>query len=377
MKAQKERLDLLPLWKCGTKGVIVCLLVGAIVATQDTRAYETFTGYYLDQDTGGSCHGSSGYLAGDTRLGQSFIPTGDSVGAVSFTFFYEPMEGTSGYSKSIIEIRPDNGGFPSDVVLGTASGASTDLPPLGRSAAVFDPPVPVTPGETYYIVVYRKPTVTDDIRPGLSNLNYPDGHAYHKDPGGEWVIGNPWGDGSDDYCFTQYWYGETVVPVAAAGEDLVADANETITLDASGSFDPDGTVMNYMWKTLPCRGTGPWASCDIIYSGAEPICEAKALGMVEEVIELTVTDNLGVKGVDTLSVLNKKVKNIELTPGPPGPQGEQGPPGVTPEEVAQMQARIAALEEQVAQLKKIVEENRRLLEQLPQLKKYFEELEAE
>ena len=170
-------------------------------------------------------------------------------------------------------------------------------------------------------------------------------------------------------------------PVADAGEDIIADANEIIVLDASGSYDPDGVIVLYTWTTLP-EGV-------VLYTGQNAAFLTRALGKVEEVIKLTVTDNRGGTDEDTVSIINRRIEEMELTPGPegpqgpqgpqgpPGPQGEQGPPGVTPEEVVQMQARIAALEEQVAQLKKIVEENRWLLEQLPQLSKYFEELEAQ
>ncbi len=73
--------------------------------------------------------------------------------------------------------------------------------------------------------------------------------------------------------------------------------------------------------------------------------------------------------------LQQMVEDIELTPGPQGeqgpqgavgPQGEQGPPGMTPADIAQLQAQIAALQQ-------IVEENRKLLERLPQLQNGLKE----
>jgi len=166
-------------------------------------------------------------------------------------------------------------------------------------------------------------------------------------------------------------------PVADAGEDIIADANEEVILDAGSSYDPDGDIVQYTWTALPEE--------EVLYSGPNSIFETKALGRVEEVIKLTVTDNTTLKADDTVSIFNRRLEEIELTPGPEGPQGpqgeqgpqgQQGPPGITPEEIAQMQAQItglqqenAALLQQILELQQIVVENRKLLERLPQLQK--------
>ncbi len=186
----------------------------------------------------------------------------------------------------------------------------------------------------------------------------------------------------------------TVPPIADAGEDIVADANEDVVLDASSSTDPDGHIVQYIWTALPEE--------EVLYSGDQSFFTTRALGRVEEVIKLTVVDDDGLSSEDTVSIFNRRVEDIELTPGPEGPQGiqgeqgpqgpagEQGPPGITPEEIAQMQAQITALqqantallqqiqllEQQNAQLLQKVEENRYLLEQLPQLRKQLEDLVA-
>ena len=183
-------------------------------------------------------------------------------------------------------------------------------------------------------------------------------------------------------------------PVADAGEDIIADANELIVLDAGASYDPDGEIVLYTWTALP-EGV-------VLYRGQNAAFLTRALGRVEEVIKLTVTDNRGGTDEDTVSIFSRALAEIELTPGPQGPegpqgpqgppgsQGEQGPPGVTPEEVTQMQEQIAALQQEVADLKDLVEnlqqviteleqtvaDNRWLLEQLPQLRKDLEELES-
>ncbi len=181
----------------------------------------------------------------------------------------------------------------------------------------------------------------------------------------------------------ELWPGEP--PVADAGDDIIADANEEVILDASASFDPDGDIVQYTWTVLPEK--------EVFYLGPDSSFTTRALGRVEEVIKLTVVDDNGLSSEDTVSIFNRRVEEIELTPGPQGPQGlqgEQGPAGITPAEIAQMQAQITALqqanvslllqiqalEQQNALLQQMVDDNRYLIEQLPQLRKQLEELMA-
>lgn len=197
------------------------------------------------------------------------------------------------------------------------------------------------------------------------------------------------------------------LPEAEAGEDLIASAGEEITLDGSGSFDPDGTIVSWVWRSL----SDPQKP--VIAKGQS--VTVKAHGYAEEQIELTVTDNGNCSATDTLMVKNRyfqdQIDSVELTPGPQGPQGEkgeagpqgpegiqgpqgpqgekgeagpqgpegiqgiQGPPGITPSEIADINSQIALLLQQNASQQKRLEEDRYLLEQLPQLKKKIEELE--
>jgi hypothetical protein len=92
-------------------------------------------------------------------------------------------------------------------------------------------------------------------------------------------------------------------PTAEAGNDLVASANEEVTLDAGKSTDPDGYITLYMWKRLP-DGV-------IIYSGPLPTCTTRALGRAEEVFELTVTDNDLLTAFDTVTLVNRILKDIQ------------------------------------------------------------------
>ena len=98
-------------------------------------------------------------------------------------------------------------------------------------------------------------------------------------------------------------YQPTELPVADAGDDIIADANEEVTLDGSGSSDPDGQIIRYTWKRLP-DGV-------VIYSGPEPTCQTRALGRVEEVIELTVTDDSLATATDTLKIISRTTQQLK------------------------------------------------------------------
>ena len=127
-------------------------------------------------------------------------------------------------------------------------------------------------------------------------------------------------------------------PIAGAGSDVVAYAGDEIALDGSYSYDPDGTIISWVWRSL----SDPEAP--IVAEGE--VTTMTAHGYVEELVELTVTDNRGATATDTFTITSAVVENIELIPGPEGPQGprgeqgEQGPPGITPEEIAAVRAII-------------------------------------
>lgn len=87
-------------------------------------------------------------------------------------------------------------------------------------------------------------------------------------------------------------------PLANAGRDLGARANETIILDGSGSYDNDGEILLYTWRRLPDN--------KVLCSSAEPTCETTTLGRAEEVIELEVKDNRTDIDKDTMSIFYSK-----------------------------------------------------------------------
>ncbi|HWA32372.1 MAG TPA: peptidoglycan-binding protein [Candidatus Paceibacterota bacterium] len=84
-------------------------------------------------------------------------------------------------------------------------------------------------------------------------------------------------------------------PTADAGPDqTITLPTDSVTLDGSGSSDPDGTIASYVWTEV----SGP--------STVDPddVVGPDAGGLVEGtyVFELTVTDNDGATGTDTVSI---------------------------------------------------------------------------
>jgi len=114
-------------------------------------------------------------------------------------------------------------------------------------------------------------------------------------------------------------------PLANAGVDQISGAGETVILNGSASYDPDGTIATYKWTRLPDN--------TVLYSGPVATYDTNPIGRVKEVIELTVTDNNGGTAYDKMAILHP---GFEGPQGPEGPKGEtgdqgsQGPPGSPP-----------------------------------------------
>jgi uncharacterized protein (TIGR03382 family) len=81
------------------------------------------------------------------------------------------------------------------------------------------------------------------------------------------------------------------LPVADAGSARTAKAGETLTFDAGGSEDADGTIVSYAWDFGDgARGEGESATHAYVSEGAYTV-------------KLTVTDDKGARGTASISVL--------------------------------------------------------------------------
>src|SRR5205823_631284 len=86
-----------------------------------------------------------------------------------------------------------------------------------------------------------------------------------------------------------------IPPVASAWDDRYIHTT-SVTLNAWGSYDPDGYIAQFEWKKI----AGP-ASFEILYAGSStPVLSNLVTGVYT--MELTVTDNEGSTGKDTTNI---------------------------------------------------------------------------
>ena len=137
---------------------------------------------------------------------------------------------------------------------------------------------------------------------------------------------NPPGDMADNLhpSYTGYakmadkWFADgllTILPQADAGVDQNVNEKTTVTLNGSGSDDPDGSSLNYFWKQ---QATGTL----VVLSdpkAEKPTFTAPEVGSSGKTLtfDLTVTDADGFKNVDTISVhINNVLIYPEVDAGP-------------------------------------------------------------
>ena len=88
-------------------------------------------------------------------------------------------------------------------------------------------------------------------------------------------------------------------PIANAGLDQVINGDQNIVLDASSSFDPEGKMINYLWKQTGNSQENINTSHSMIYSF--PIPESLKENVLE--FKLIVMDENGQKDIDSVKYL--------------------------------------------------------------------------
>lgn len=103
--------------------------------------------------------------------------------------------------------------------------------------------------------------------------------------------------------------GDSHPPVALPGENMTVAAGSSVTLDGSGSYDPDpgGEIVNYTW-TVNYQGEETVIyGAVVVYTFAEP---------GEYLVTLTVTDAAGKRGSHTITVVATASALFNVTAGP-------------------------------------------------------------
>ena len=132
-----------------------------------------------------------------------------------------------------------------------------------------------------------------DFGDGSSGSGMTATHAYTA-PGTYTVtltVTDNWGQTGSDSVVMTVGSPLNLPPVAEAGPDRTIEVGDTVTLDGSGSHDPDGTIVSYTWDFGDATpGSGMTAT------------HTYALFPRTYTVTLTVTDNYGRTGSDTASI---------------------------------------------------------------------------
>lgn len=104
---------------------------------------------------------------------------------------------------------------------------------------------------------------------------------------------------SDTVTVTVHAEGINLPPSAVAGADQTVSQGDTVTLDGTGSTDPDGSIVSYLWEQT--AGT----SVDFDHSSAQPGFTAPQPASISEALTflLTVTDDSGATASDSVTVI--------------------------------------------------------------------------
>ena len=110
-------------------------------------------------------------------------------------------------------------------------------------------------------------------------------------------------------------------PVANAGGDQSASTGATMTLDGSGSVDPDGDALTYAWTPVPAT--------PVTLSGASTahptFTTPRHLAVFK--VALTVSDGLAVSSPDTVAIAVDRFTQVTVASGVTPPNSDTETPG--------------------------------------------------
>ena len=100
-----------------------------------------------------------------------------------------------------------------------------------------------------------------------------------------------------------------VPPIANTSPDQRVNEGDLVTLNGSGSFDPDGKIVSYSWGIEDSDDEAPPVSLNGQNTSVATFTAPTVAGTVNAnsyLFELTVTDNDGLKGTNTSKVVVEK-----------------------------------------------------------------------
>jgi hypothetical protein len=95
-------------------------------------------------------------------------------------------------------------------------------------------------------------------------------------------------------------------PIAVTDQDQMVSADDLVTLNGSGSFDPDGEIVSYAWGIEDSDDDAPSVLLGGRDTSVATFTAPKVVGDVNAnsyLFELTVTDNDGLKATNTSKVV--------------------------------------------------------------------------
>ena len=98
-------------------------------------------------------------------------------------------------------------------------------------------------------------------------------------------------------------------PIANTSPDQRVNEDDLVTLNGSGSFDPDGEIVSYAWGIEDSDDEAPPVSLNGQNTSIATFTAPTVAGNVNAnsyLFELTVTDNNGLKGTNTSKVVVEK-----------------------------------------------------------------------